>query len=325
MKHLTIGIFAPAPDDATSLYRAWGIVRDLKKQFLKMDVIAEFVKPENNLTYMNIKNYDVVYLQRPSTDTHLQIVEIAKRLGVKVWIDYDDNLFEIPVENQSYALYMNEKRHNTMKEIIKQSDLVTVSTQALSDYIKPWFFSNIATIQNAYDPSFHGVPIKQPTKNLIAWRGTNTHAKDIDTYKRPLVDFLNEYEQFKIIFMGFDAKMIRDEMKFKENYSYFELMDPVNYIANYKHLAPEIHIVPLHDSIFNRCKSNIALIEARASGAKVLGPAWNEWQDSDFCYYSEDSFYNGLTILAKGHQTKVGVTELPEQNKKRVEEILKIL
>jgi hypothetical protein len=49
--------------------------------------------------------------------------------------------------------------------------------------------------------------------------------------------------------------------------------------------------VPLADSIFNRCKSNIAWIEGSFAGAVCLVPDWEEWQMPGTVRYSNPAEY----------------------------------
>jgi hypothetical protein len=325
MKPLTIGFAIPKLDDATSLYRSGGIIKNLREQFFKKGVFLD-VQILQNITYIDIKNLDILYLQRGSIEAHLQAVQIAKILGVKVWADYDDNLFEVPIENPAYHNYMTEQKHAVMTSILQLADLVTVSTEALKDYLSSKA-QNIVVARNAYDRQYHGEHYAPAERNkIIIWRGSNTHARDLDEYSEPLIQFLNQNTDYEMVFMGFDAIKIKKGMAKPENYNYIPPLDPVQFIYQYKSISAPIHIVPLHDSIFNRCKSNIAMIEAHSTGAIVIAPDFPEWQQADFKYASQLDFFHSLNNATEMECAKDKYLPiLAKENAIRVDELLKLV
>jgi hypothetical protein len=48
-----------------------------------------------------------------------------------------------------------------------------------------------------------------------------------------------------------------------------------------------VHIVPLRDNAFNRCRSNLAWIEATCAGAVVIAPDWEEWRRPGIMNYTD--------------------------------------
>ncbi len=59
------------------------------------------------------------------------------------------------------------------------------------------------------------------------------------------------------------------------------------YIRSMKTLEHAIQIVPLADTLFNRCKSNIAWIDASQVGARTVAPDWEEWRKPGVTGYGE--------------------------------------
>ena len=58
--------------------------------------------------------------------------------------------------------------------------------------------------------------------------------------------------------------------------------------------------VPLHDSYFNRCKSNIAALEGTYAGAVCLVPDWPEWQiPGTLKYKTQEEFAEKAEIILK--------------------------
>jgi hypothetical protein len=78
-------------------------------------------------------------------------------------------------------------------------------------------------------------------------------------------------------------------------------VDTIKYFKWLANTAPRIMMVPLADTAFNRCKSNIAWLEATGAGAAVLAPAWPEW-GSCYWYQGPDDFASVLESMLGGTQ-----------------------
>jgi hypothetical protein len=68
-------------------------------------------------------------------------------------------------------------------------------------------------------------------------------------------------------------------------------MEIVQYNQYIYDLSPSINIVPLVDSIFTRCKSNISFIEGTWAGAACLCPDIPEFQKDGVVNYKENFGY----------------------------------
>src|SRR5678815_3476713 len=91
----------PVKQDGTSFYRAFGPLAHLS-EIMDVEVIDYFSRP---FTWADIKPVDIFFLHRPFREDLIQVVTYAKELGVKIWVDFDDNLFQLPPENSSYDNY----------------------------------------------------------------------------------------------------------------------------------------------------------------------------------------------------------------------------
>jgi hypothetical protein len=79
-------------------------------------------------------------------------------------------------------------------------------------------------------------------------------------------------------------------------------MDLIEYFHSLKTLAPKIHLVPLKDNRFNRCKSNIAWMEATWAGAACVVPGFEEFEMEDTSYDDNESFYRIAKALLDDEQ-----------------------
>lgn len=297
---IKVGILSPGINDATSLYRAGGPFSALRD-----DIHVTFMDKATNITVLS---QDVIFMQRPFNEVHFRTAQMVKRCRVPLWVDYDDFLFDVPRDNPNYSLYMNEKVHMHLFQIAKMADIVTVSTKTLKalyekeidagDGNKITLSDNVNLITNAYDKRFHGERILNTGNKLITWRGSKTHDKDLAHFAMPIVKFMNDHKDWKIEFLGYNPWQLTEQIE-PSQVTITDPMEPFLYMEHFKSLQPSIHIVPLHDSIFNRAKSNIAWIEATIAGAVTICPDWDGWRnEGTFRYKDVEEFIQCLTLAA---------------------------
>jgi len=122
-----INIVTDAPNDSTSFYRAHGVFNQIRK---KADFnIALF--DDKQFGWNSVGKYDLIYLHRPNNAQHVEAAAIAKKNGVPLWIDFDDDIINIPPTNPAYRVFAPNKQY--IKDVVNMADYVTVSTQALKD------------------------------------------------------------------------------------------------------------------------------------------------------------------------------------------------
>lgn len=317
----------PNPNDATSYYRAMGPLTALKRS---MGLNLRF---DAKVTWATMKQVDAVFLQRPSSVDDVKIIEIAKNCGVPVWVDYDDNLLEVTPDNPSFFHYFKSDMKKRITFCLSSADAVSVSTKELGRCFSV-HNKNIHVIPNAVDDQkemFLNPPQKDGPKKVL-WRGTNTHAKDIWEYSDQIIGVAKANKDVSWNFMGFYPWFLADKLGKVEVSAPTDIM---NFFHALKNARPSVVMVPLCDTVFNRCKSNIAWLESTWAGALVVAPNWEEW--AGLVYYDKESFIysmnqaiggsgsSSIVELVKSHQDHIRKTlTLPIVNKQR-EELLRCL
>ncbi len=72
-------------------------------------------------------------------------------------------------------------------------------------------------------------------------------------------------------------------------------------MASLSEAAPSAMIFPLHEHPFNRCKSNIAWLEATFAGAACIAPDWAEWRHPGVLNYTDEhSFSDQMNSVMRG-------------------------
>ena len=283
--------------DSCSFYRSAGIIKDLQK---KIDHNITAIKwGDVALNWSFITRFDLIYLQRPFSKEALNLCNYVKLCNIPIWVDWDDNLFDVNPENPTYYLYNNPETKENIKGILKLADAVSVPTEYLRQTYSA-FNSNIFVIPNAFNDSLFKRPDLPKRTNQIIWRGPQAHIYDLMTYGNEINKCTKEFPAWQFVFMGFSPWFLNET----GNKEFIPMQDVVLYYKNLFDIAPACLHVPLHDNIFNRCKSNIAALEASYAGAVCVTPAW--WNMPGTVPYTDQaSYYEAIRSVLSGEVDKV--------------------
>ena len=271
---IEVAVASSSAVDATSWYRSYGPLNALKlKHGISLNRLSQ-------VTWAELGCSDVLFLQRPHAPEHIALIKLAKSIGVKVWCDYDDLLCSLTPDNPAFD-YFGQFSSNIMFAI-QNADWITVSTQFLRDeYFK--HNKNISVVPNAWNDIIHPKPFNNDKKRQtlgprsVFWRGTDTHIKDLHDV-RDEIKALSKLSAWS--YMGFCPWFLRDTGQ-KIN-----PLDIVTYMDFMQRTQFSVVVVPLHDSPFNRAKSNIAWIEGTVAGAVCVAPDFAEWKRPGVINYS---------------------------------------
>lgn len=279
----------PKPGDACSFYRGAGVATDLRRRGYLIDIMDM----QGVIDWAFLIQYDIIMIQRPANNSILNVCAQIKRMGVKLWIDMDDNLLAVPMDNPSYLIYANKDIKEAIMGCLSLADVVSVTTESLRQSYLP-FNKNIMVIPNAHNDSLVKREKKQ-RNNVVLWRGTNTHQMDIETYKTAIDRVTEHWADINFLYIGYAPW----RLEIMPNVKLAGAVDTMLYLEQIQAIAPIIMQVPLYDNLFNRCKSNIAAIEGAFAGAVCLVPEW--WDMEGVIKYKDNkSYYEGLNALLKG-------------------------
>lgn len=298
---MNIFCFSPRAADAVAFYRDTQPLGHLRKLMPELNLFHV----SDQIVMKDLAHIDVAYMQRPCNPDHIKFIELCHDLGVKVWVDYDDNLFAVPTDNKSAYIFNNQERRDRIIEICRKADAVSVSTNRLSeDLTKITHVSGIKVIPNAFnDYILKDTPTLQP-HNIVAWRGSDTHQRDLAHFAEGIVNTAKRNAGWLFSFMGYNPWFIVEHIEKQSKVT--PPMDVLKYHQLLRHTYPNIMIVPLADHAFNRAKSNIAWIEATYAGAVTLAPAWEEWKKPGvICYEGSHHFTQLLQELMKADPDKM--------------------
>ncbi len=278
-----------------SYYRSGGVAADLR-QHLDIDITIRQWN-EIELHWQKIIEFDLIFLERPYTDIAKNLMNFVKNMGVPMWIDYDDYLLGVPVENKYSGVYTPQVREN-IKEMLKMADAVSVATAELARLYHDYVRVPIRVIPNAFnDFIFRKRVIWPERQKLILWRGSDSHIYDIMHRGKAINEATGLFPDWTFTFLGFYPWYLSE----RDNMYHLKEMDIILYHNNLVRMGPALLHVPLNDSPFNRGKSNIAYIEAAYAGAAVLAPNWEEWKKPGVILYEDDkSYLAGIQAVVEG-------------------------
>ena len=224
---------------------------------------------------LRCKLFDVVVVQRilPFLDV---LREKCEKYGIKLIYETDDDLLGVEENSPSYE-YVN-RVSGSIKNYIDASEVITVTTPTLASRFD---VEKTVVISNYYVNSVFNVKdnIKREGKLKIGYYGTLTHSKDLFLIKNVILKLKEKYDfEFEVI-GGFNASDNVDEDWFKsielppDNMNFEKFMGWLSNTVDW-----DIAIVPLEDSSFNQCKSELKFIELAIMAIPAVY--------SDMCVYN---------------------------------------
>jgi hypothetical protein len=269
-----------APNGACSYYRGLGVLSKLSK--IRSDVRVEYI---DGISWKSLVDTDILFLVRPVENNYIEAMIAAKNFGVKVWIDYDDCLPEIPADNPSYTYFTDKRILNNVDFALKNADIVTVSTDHIKKYFKD-INPNIIVIENAFNNYNYRFEKRENNTKRITWRGSSTHRNDLLSCKENMTNIAHNNPEWDWVFIGGQPWYITESIS---NCITAEEMELIKYHKFLSDITPAIHLIPLVNSPFNHSKSNISWIEGTWSGACCIAPNFEEF-DKSGCLNYKDSY-----------------------------------
>ena len=256
------------PTDPTSWYRAWGVYGDImKRSDLEFTCYEDLVK----VSWKHLIKYDLVVFQR-ALGNAVQLAEYITELGIPYVYDLDDNFWEIPGHYNIKSVY-NPKTLGTMEKMMRGATAITVSTQALGDYIYNKLKLKCIVINNGIDLNRYKIqPFNKVGKTI--WRGSSTHVDDVRQFASFYESIAKQIETIE--FWGHDC--VKNSPRLGINNSkFFAGEDLVRYFRLLQNSNIAHILCTLVDDEFNRAKSNIAWIEATLAGGVCVGNGVGEF------------------------------------------------
>jgi hypothetical protein len=270
MKRRVLAVIEKA-DDAMAWYRSVLPLLRLKRSH---GIEVDFMMISHRPTWDLLVQYDILFMQRPHDVKYVDLAGLAKLHKLKVWLDFDDPLWSVNPDSPVHGYYQQEDTRQAIERCVNLSDVITVSTLVLAQSVKEYYNKEAVVIVNSADLDglqWMAKGLKEkPVKPVLAWRGSLTHQEDIMQFK-PVMDELDNERDIAWRFYGADMYWAKKGLK---NVTQIGSMDFTLYQQTLRVDPGQIMFVPLVDNHFNRCKSDIAAIEAVVAGMIPVVPNW---------------------------------------------------
>lgn len=241
----------------------------------------------NIITEDNIEGWDIfVYNRMCQYDGNWD--EFRRLMDCKVVMDIDD-YWILPPNHINYNQYEASKAR--IESNIRSADLVTVTNRSLYDKVYP-LNNNVQIFENGIPFGYNQFTEsrRDDDRVRIFWAGSITHEHDMRMLSNPIRKLKMHADKIKMVIGGWqDATEVREQYH-KGEVKLIELMaaeysesiwqrifssftaggqlpyaklygtGPNNYMQMYENA--DIMVIPLEDSIWHACKSNLKILEA---------------------------------------------------------------
>jgi glycosyltransferase involved in cell wall biosynthesis len=211
------------------------------------------------------------------------MIDRCKKLGLKIIFDIDD-YWQLDQSHLLYHRYKELKMVQNMTDCIRKADLVTTTQQYLADKIKP-FNTNVHVIPNIIQSGHKQWREPSPRswdKVRIGWIGGVHHIEDVKLLRDCFQKLWNDdsiNDKFQFVLGGYQSDSdvhkffisifsANQNPKALNNMILLPAMNVFEFATMYD--LCDIILAPLVDSEFNRCKSNLKVVEAGWKGKPVI-------------------------------------------------------
>lgn len=262
-----ISIMAADGNDSTSYYRCYGPLDHLGRTDGRFRFTTLRPGPGQQPNFTSFHDTDVLFIQRPHDPIALAWARAARRQGIGVVLDYDDDIMALPAGHPSYAGFV--PMYPTVKELYDTASVIMTSTVGVADGIRKHTSTHIEVIPNAVNELWvKPTPPRDADRLSVVYRGGGSHFADLamaePVFTKPDVN---------MTYMGLLPYYMRAGRD-----KWCGWLEPLDYQAALGQTDASVLVVPLRDDAFNRARSNCSWLEATMAGLAVV-----HWTDKGQC------------------------------------------
>jgi glycosyltransferase involved in cell wall biosynthesis len=237
---------------------------------------------------------ELIFSRPEKTELAFYLIELAKNIGVKVTLDYDDLLLPEHAEylghvRSSDGLTIEEAR----KSLINKSSFLLyadafhcsspVIANALANLEKP-----VKIVKNRIMRTMVAADavclsrlqnIDDRKLKILYLSGTATHKKDFSIIQGAIVKLAQEFpDKFEITFLGNTGSNVHPIALYNDSVN---VIPRLTLNEMYKVIAQhDLALAPLEKTIFNTAKSNIKFIECGSQGVPIIASPLAEFKEA---------------------------------------------
>lgn len=227
------------------------------KGIVSNGIVEEMGKDWNIILYNRVSIYDK------------DLDYLRELFNCKIVLDLDD-YWRLPPNHVLYEQYENNSLR--IESNIRNADLVTVTNKSIYDKVKlltdrVMIFENALPFgENQFTPER-----REDARVRIFWAGSITHEQDLKILRNPITKIKVHADKIKMVIGGYNDSDEYTHLIWKRMFSAFTAggslpymklhnTSPISYMQMYENA--DIMLIPLEDSDWHACKSNLKILEA---------------------------------------------------------------
>ena len=233
---------------------------------------------------LDVLHPDILWWQQQLSDAHYDyLIDSKRRTGARVVYDFDDLVTDIPEGNRYKDLFPKDTPQR-LRKFMKQADVVTVSTETLASFFRP-VRSDIIVVPNRIPRVFlEGMTVQERPlegRPKVGWAGGDSHGGDLALLVAVMEILGDEVEW---VFMG-------SAPDGAENLPH-TLIPPApfaQFLGRFNEAGLDLALAPLEHNNYNRCKSNLRILEYGACSYPVLATDIDPYTDAPVFFPKNNS------------------------------------
>jgi len=238
---------------AQALHKAGGVLPMASFNYVQPQELLE-MKPDRIIVQ---RQYE------PTQVAHLKEYKKAQP-DVPLILDMDDLVW---MPSGSTVARLSKEQLKGFDTVVRMADRVVCSTLPLAKHLRNTYKVSSAVLPNFISGRVYQAPKPRINDRLrVCWAGGGFHKEDLEVLKKVVFGTVDLVDW---IFIG-------DAPKDAEKWAYRVVRDWIptpKWLDFLSSLYVDVAVAPLRDNAFNRCKSNIKLIEWNAIGVPVIASA----------------------------------------------------
>ncbi|MBM7115646.1 glycosyltransferase [Archangium primigenium] len=276
----------------------------------------------------------VIFYRTPALPPVVGLIEEAKRLGLSLFFEVDDLVFDVEAYQangnlktlppEESAQVLNGAR--LYREALRQCDRAIASTATLAECMRKVVGGDLHLLENGLDQRLLALaaelerrpPAVDPHTVTIGYgSGSRAHDADFLVAADALLEVMERYPQVRLALHGFLTPPPAFE-RFAERIfriPFLRVEDYLRALASW-----QISLAPLEPTVFNDAKSNIKYLEASlfkvptvASGARPFREVISQGQDGVIAH-SRAEWVAALSRLVEDAQARRQMGEAAHRN-----------
>ena len=295
--------------------------------------IMQVWRPRQGIRGELVAGCEVLLIHRSHEAEVLEIVRHAKRSGMAVVYDNDDDMRAIPrgdAAHEDYGGFAGERALREIRKLLSQTDLAIAASVPIAERFREYGAQHVEHIENFVPDEVLNASAPPNGRTVVAgWIGGNEH--HLDVRLMPLREqfgrALDAHPQLVIETLGCAIGLRHERYRHVDRRDFFDLPP---------HLARwDVGMAPIADIPFNRARSNIKVKEYAALGrpwlASPIGPYASLGEKQGGRLVPDEGWAEALVRLVEKprelrklakHARKWGRTQTVSANAERWERVL---